>query len=141
MAYIRLTDDIAVAPQLSIEDLDAIKAAGFKAVINNRPDNEGPDQPPQASIAARAAELGLAYRFVPVVSGHFAPEDVAAFREALDDLDGPVVAFCRSGTRLQRALGPVECRQDAGGMRSSQPQRVRGYDLSALRGRLESDGR
>ena len=37
MAYIRLTDDIAVAPQLSIEDLDAIKAAGFKAVINKPP--------------------------------------------------------------------------------------------------------
>lgn len=140
MPYVRLTDDIAVAPQLSIEDLDAIKAAGFKAVINNRPDDEGPDQPPQASIAARAAELGLAYRFVPVVSGHFAPEDVAAFREALDDLDGPVVAFCRSGTRSS----VLWALSNAGRMPADEiiaAAARAGYDLSALRGRLESDGR
>lgn len=140
MPFIRLTDDVAVAPQLRLEDLDAIAAAGFKAVINNRPDGESPDQPPQEIIAARAAELGLAYRFVPVVSGHFEAGDVQAFREALEELEGPVVAFCRSGTRSS----VLWALSQAGNMPADEIVATTGragYDLSALRGRLESDGR
>ena len=81
----------------------------------------------------------------PIVSspwfpGHFAPEDVAAFREALDDLDGPVVAFCRSGTRSS----VLWALSNAGRMPADEiiaAAARAGYDLSALRGRLESDGR
>ncbi len=140
MPFIRLTDDVAVAPQLRLEDLDAIAAAGFKAVINNRPDGESPDQPPQEIIAARAAELGLAYRFVPVVSGHFEAGDVQAFREALEEMEGPVVAFCRSGTRssVLWALSQAGTRPTDEILGAAAQA---GYDLSALRGRLESDGR
>lgn len=136
MPHIPLTDDIAVAPQLRLEDLDAIAQAGYKAVINNRPDGESPDQPPQEAIAARAAELGLGYRFVPVVSGQFTPEDVAAFRAALDALDGPVVAFCRSGTRSSVLWALA----NAGRMPEDDIIAIAaraGYDLSALRGRLD----
>lgn len=136
MPHIPLTDDIAVAPQLRLEDLDAIAQAGYKAVINNRPDGESPDQPLQEAIAARAAELGLEYRFVPVVSGQFTPEDVAAFRAALDALDGPVVAFCRSGTRSSVLWALA----NAGRMPEDDIIAIAaraGYDLSALRGRLD----
>ncbi|MGY6643671.1 MAG: TIGR01244 family sulfur transferase [Salinarimonas sp.] len=139
MSYIPLTDDIAVAPQLRLEDLDAIAAAGYKAVINNRPDGESPDQPPQEAIAARAAELGLEYRFVPVISGQFAPQDVAAFRTALDELAGPVVAFCRSGTRSSVLWALA----NAGRMPEDEIIAIAGqagYDLSALRGRLDGHG-
>jgi len=41
--------------------------AGFKSVINNRPDFEGgPDQPTNASIEAAAKAAGLRYAFLPV---------------------------------------------------------------------------
>ncbi len=36
-----LTTDLSVADQLTLDDLDAVKEAGFKAVICNRPDEEG----------------------------------------------------------------------------------------------------
>jgi sulfide:quinone oxidoreductase len=136
MAHIPLTENVAVAPQLRLEDLDAIAQAGYKAVINNRPDGESPDQPPQEAIAARAAELGLAYRYVPVVSGQFTPQDVAAFRKALDELEGPVVAFCRSGTRSSVLWAMA----NAGQMPEDDIIAIAaraGYDLSALRGRLD----
>ncbi len=139
MTHIRLTDDIAVAPQLQLEDLDAVAAAGYKAVINNRPDGESPDQPPQEAVAARAAELGLEYRFVPVISGQFAPQDVAAFRAALDELNGPVVAFCRSGTRSSVLWALA----NAGRLPEDDIIAIAaqaGYDLSALRGRLDGHG-
>jgi protein tyrosine phosphatase (PTP) superfamily phosphohydrolase (DUF442 family) len=68
-------------------------------VINNRPDREAENQPESAALAAAAARVGLDYRHVPVVSGKITDDDVAAFARALDAVKGPVLAFCRTGTR------------------------------------------
>lgn len=135
MPFVNLTPDFAVAPQLSVADLDAVKAAGFKAVINNRPDGESPDQPAEAEIARRARELGLAYRYVPVAGGVFGPQQVAAFREALDESDGPVLAFCRSGSR-STFMWAFAMSGDLPGEDIIATAARAGYDLSALRGRI-----
>ena len=37
----RLTPFISVAAQLQPADMDTLAAAGFRSVINNRPDGEG----------------------------------------------------------------------------------------------------
>jgi uncharacterized protein (TIGR01244 family) len=77
--------------------------AGFRSVINNRPDFEhGLEQPTNASIEAAARAAGLEYRFLPVASGYQSPEDVAAFARLLDELPRPVLVFCRSGARSAR---------------------------------------
>lgn len=95
-----LSDRVAVAPQLSAADMPEVAAAGFKSVINNRPDFEGgPDQPTNADVERAARELGLEYRFQPVVGSNIQPQDVATFGELLNTLPGPVLAFCRTGTR------------------------------------------
>ena len=60
-----------------------------------------PGQPPVAEIRAEAERLGLAFAFVPVVSGGIDAEDVADFRAAVAELPAPVLAYCRSGTRCQ----------------------------------------
>ena len=95
----RINDDIAVAPQIKAEDLVEIAAQGFRTVINNRPDGEAPDQTPAVDIEAAARAAGLTYHFIPAVSGHLTPEDVADFGRAIGEAEGPVLAFCRSGTR------------------------------------------
>ena len=60
--YQRLSASIAVAPQLGPEAMAEAAAAGFKSVINNRPDFEGgPDQPTSASVGAAALAAGLQY--------------------------------------------------------------------------------
>ena len=41
----RIDDRFAVAPQIAPEDVAAIKAAGYVAIVNNRPDHEEPGQP------------------------------------------------------------------------------------------------
>ncbi|WP_353152045.1 TIGR01244 family sulfur transferase [Pollutimonas bauzanensis] len=95
-----LTDDFAVAPQLSPSDMQAVADAGFKSVIINRPDLEGgPDQPTSADVIAAAHAAGLSVEYQPVVSGAMTPEDVARFAVLLKELPAPVLAYCRSGTR------------------------------------------
>ncbi len=95
-----LTDDVCVAPQLGPEHMAAAAAAGFKSVVNNRPDFEhGPDQPTHAAIEAAARAAGLEYRFLPVSGGWQSPEQIAAMAVLLDELPRPLLMFCRSGSR------------------------------------------
>lgn len=95
-----LTDDVCVAPQLGPEHMAAAAEAGFKSVVNNRPDFEhGPDQPTHAAIEAAARAAGLEYRFLPVSGGWQSPEQIAAMSALLDELPRPLLMFCRSGAR------------------------------------------
>ncbi|NYT35696.1 TIGR01244 family phosphatase [Allopusillimonas soli] len=95
-----LSDDFAVAPQLFPDDMQAVADAGFKSVIINRPDMEGgPEQPLSADVMAAARAAGLQIEYQPVVSGGMTADDVARFAVLLKELPGPVLAFCRTGTR------------------------------------------
>ena len=96
---IALNDEITVAGQISPADVHAWAAAGGRMIVNNRPDGEDLRQPAGATIAAACADAGLSYRAIPVTHAGIAPEQVAAMAAALRDTDGPVLAFCRSGTR------------------------------------------
>jgi uncharacterized protein (TIGR01244 family) len=94
----RVTDAYSVAPQISPEDIAAAAAQGYVLVINNRPDGESPGQPDSATMAAAAQAAGLDYLYNPVRGGPD-PDNVAAQAEAVARAGGPVLAFCRSGTR------------------------------------------
>ena len=77
-----------------------VARAGFRSVVNNRPDFEGgPDQPTSASIEAAARAAGLEYRHLPVSGSHQSPEQVAAMGQLLAELPRPLLMFCRSGAR------------------------------------------
>jgi uncharacterized protein (TIGR01244 family) len=96
----QLSADLSVAPQLDPAAMAWAAQAGFKSVINNRPDFEaGPDQPSNASIEAAAKAVGLAYAFLPVDPTVLTAGEVARFAELLASLPKPILAFCRSGTR------------------------------------------
>ena len=92
--------DVYVAPQLTPEAMAEAARAGFRSVVNNRPDFEhGPDQPTNASIEAAAVAAGLEYRHLPVAGGFQTPEQIQAFRALLNELPRPLLAVCRSGSR------------------------------------------
>ena len=94
------THSFATAPQISLSDMPEIAAQGYKTVINNRPDGEGgPDQPLSADIAKAAAQCGIDYIYLPVISGQITEAQVAKFAELLATKPGPILAFCRSGAR------------------------------------------
>lgn len=99
----RLSADVCAAPQLSPADMQAVAAAGFRSVINNRPDQEGgPQQPTSAAIEAEAKAHGLAYAYLPVSPAVQTPEEAEALATLLDSLPRPVLLFCRSGGRSAR---------------------------------------
>ena len=94
----RVTDSLSVSPQIAVDDLTRAADEGFVLVINNRPDDEEPGQPSSAQIEAAAKAAGVDYVHIPVRGGP-THDQVEAVRRAFEGADGPVLAFCRSGTR------------------------------------------
>ena len=99
MEPIRIDKQLWVCGQINPKDVEALASAGFTALINNRPDCEDFCQPRANAIAKAAAQAGLASDYIPVRSPNIAEETVRAFQRAIAASSGPVLAFCRSGTR------------------------------------------
>jgi uncharacterized protein (TIGR01244 family) len=99
MEPIKVNDKLSVAGQPDLEDFAGFAAAGFSAVLNNRPDGEEYGQPTSEAEARAAEEAGLSYAHIPVTGPTLTEEAVRAFQSALAAAPGPVLAHCRSGTR------------------------------------------
>jgi uncharacterized protein (TIGR01244 family) len=95
----QLTDRILVAPQIAAVDVMDAAQAGVTLIINNRPEDESPDQTPGTEIEAAARAAGLEYVAIPVTHAGFAEWQVMAMADALAKTDGKILAYCRSGTR------------------------------------------
>ena len=80
-------------------ELKAIRNAGFRSVICNRPDGESPDQPAFDEIAAAARELGIEARYLPIEAGSNGDAQVDAFGALVNALPKPILAYCRTGNR------------------------------------------
>ncbi|GLU32096.1 aminotransferase class V-fold PLP-dependent enzyme [Trinickia caryophylli] len=99
--------------QITPGELSAIRDAGFRSVICNRPDGESIEQPRFDDIAAAARELGLQARYLPVTSGQIGDAEVGAFAALFDALPKPVLAYCRTGNRSRMLWSRLEARQVA----------------------------
>ncbi|RUO75247.1 bifunctional protein tyrosine phosphatase family protein/NAD(P)/FAD-dependent oxidoreductase [Idiomarina seosinensis] len=95
----KLTPEFSVSPQISVDDVSVAASMGFTTIICNRPDNESDDQVNSDAIQQAAESNGLNFIHLPVISGKITDADVQQFKAAIDKLDGPVLAYCRSGTR------------------------------------------
>lgn len=132
-----LDSAISVYGQIAPEDVDTAKAQGFTAIINNRPDNEQPSQPAGAEIEAAAKAAGLDYVAIPVDHSGFNKGQVEAMAEALEKARGPVLAFCRSGTRSTFLWALARHRLGDDGEQLIAKAANAGYDLGPLRPLLE----
>jgi uncharacterized protein (TIGR01244 family) len=132
----RLSDTFAVAPQIELDEIEAVKAAGFGFVVNNRPDGEAFDQPEGAEMEAAAQGAGLGYCAIPIDHSGFSVEQVAAL-SALMVSPRPILAYCRSGTRsaMLWALASAARGADIEGIIDS--AMAAGYDVRSLRPAME----
>ena len=132
-----LNDRLAVGPQIRPEDVPALKDAGFTYIINNRPDGEEPGQPEGATIEAAAQQAGIAYAAIPVTSAGFSEPQVAAMRELLEEANGTVLAYCRSGTRSTFLWSLAQASMGADPDQIVAAARGAGYDVSPVRPALD----
>ncbi|WP_065330467.1 bifunctional protein tyrosine phosphatase family protein/NAD(P)/FAD-dependent oxidoreductase [Tritonibacter mobilis] len=131
---------ITVSPQVTKKDVAEIKAKGFRAIICNRPDGEGADQPSFEEINAAAKLAGIEARYLPVQSGMVTDEDVAAFRDALEELPRPLLAYCRSGTR-SATLWSLSEAQSRPMPEILTATKAAGFDMSGVARRIANGGR
>lgn len=95
----KIDDEYSVSGQITVDDLDEIKALGFKSIVCHRPDDESPDQTAFADIAAKAKALGIEVAHVPVGPMGVTEEAVRGMVDALDEFSRPMLGYCRSGAR------------------------------------------
>jgi uncharacterized protein (TIGR01244 family) len=133
----RINDQISVAPQLDPADIVEAARAGFTTIVNNRPDDEETGQPEGAAIRAVAETLNLAYHAIPITHAGFSGPQVEAMRAVLAAAEGPVLAYCRSGTRSTNlwALAEASRGEDPAGL--VEAAAGAGYDLNGIRPMLD----
>lgn len=97
-AIVTRHDNVWIAEQPDLADLDAWAAAGARVVINSRTPQETAALP--FDLAAAVEERGMRYVEMPIGGAYGAdPAYTQALADLLADTDGPVVMHCRSGTR------------------------------------------
>ena len=136
----KIADGLSVSPQVMPSDIPALKAEGFRAIICNRPDAEAADQPGHEEMSSAAAAEGLEFLYLPVTPGIVTDETARAFGQALRDLPGPVLAYCRTGTRSATLWSLSEAN------RRPLPDilgaaKAAGYDMNGVARRIANGGR
>lgn len=129
----KLTENVFVSPQLALEDVAAAAAQGVAMIINNRPDGEEPDAPQGDAIEAAAAAAGLNYVAIPVGHSGFSEPQVDAMIAALEQAEGPILAYCRSGTRSTLLWALAQAKQGMDPDTIARTAMQAGYDVSPVR--------
>ncbi|GAB4265946.1 MAG: bifunctional protein tyrosine phosphatase family protein/NAD(P)/FAD-dependent oxidoreductase [Pararhodobacter sp.] len=135
-----ITDALSVSPQITAADIAEIKARGFRAIICNRPDGEAADQPSFDEIDAAARAAGIEARYVPVVAGLVRDEDAEAFATAMRELPGPVLAYCRTGTR-SATLWSLSQAKSMPMHEILAATKAAGYDMNGVARRIANGGK
>ncbi len=133
MMFRKLTDNIHASPQIALEDVAEAAAMGVKLIINNRPENESDDQIAGPDIAAAARAAGIDYVAIPVTHSGFSEPQVAAMAKALNEAKGPVLAYCRSGTRSTLLWALSEASQGGDPDALTNMAAKAGYDINPVR--------
>ncbi|MFO6446841.1 TIGR01244 family sulfur transferase [Erythrobacter sp. NE805] len=133
----RLTENVLVSPQLALEDIAAAAALGVTTIVNNRPDGEEPLAPQGDAVADAAAAAGLNYVAIPVGHAGFSEPQVDAMIQALEQAEGPILAYCRSGTRSTLLWALAAAKQGENPDAIARTAAQAGYDVSPIRTMIE----
>jgi uncharacterized protein (TIGR01244 family) len=129
----QLTENVLVSPQLALEDVAAAAALGVAMIVNNRPDGEEPSAPQGEDIAGAAAAAGLNYVAIPIGHSGFSEPQVDAMIAALEQAEGPILAYCRSGTRSTLLWALAAAKQGESPDTIARTAAQAGYDISPIR--------
>ncbi|UWR21071.1 TIGR01244 family sulfur transferase [Sulfitobacter sp. S190] len=133
----KLTPRYFVAPQISPDQMGALKEAGITRILCNRPDAEVPPSHCATEMQRAAEQAGIEFCEQPLTHQTMTEEVIANNRALGADQEGVTLAYCASGTRscIAWALGQA-------GMMSAddiiEAAAAGGYDLQQMRPYLEA---
>lgn len=120
-----LGNGMLIGPQPSEGDLRQARQEGIKTVIDLRLPSETPT--PNADLVARS---GLAYVNIPVNKASLSSDQVDELDREMQDMDGPFLLYCASGSRAATLLVLSQSRQNGWTVqRAFQEARAMGFDL------------
>jgi uncharacterized protein (TIGR01244 family) len=134
----KLSDAIWASPQIDVSDIAAAQALGIAMIVNNRPEGESPDQTPGDAIAAAARAVDIGYAAIPVTHAGFSLPQVEAMADALANAGGPVLAYCRSGTRSTLLWALAQARSGADPEAIATAAQEAGYDVTPVRAAMDA---
>ena len=131
----QLSPFISISPQITPADIGLAAAQGFCTVICNRPANESEDQPDHRLLEEACQRAGLSWHYLPAEAGNVTDANVAEFATLMDQVQGPVLAYCRTGTRSATLWALSQApRLDVAAILTATAQA--GYDLAPQKQRL-----
>ena len=133
----QLTESVFASPQIDLAQVAEAAASGFALIVNNRPEDESDDQTPGPEIEAAARAAGMNYVAIPVTHAGFSEGQVTAMAKALAEAHGPVLAYCRSGTRSTLLWALAEAARGEKPDDLAAKAARAGYDLSPVRPMLD----
>ena len=134
----QLDSNIFVSPQITPGDVAEAAAQGVALIVNNRPDDEEAGQPAGEAIERAASEAGVRYAAIPVTHAGFSHGQIDAMAAALESAEGPVLAYCRSGTRSTFLWALARARAGDSPDELAAKAAAAGYDLASVRPLLEA---
>lgn len=132
-----IAGSVFASPQIGLAEVEQAQALGVTLIINNRPEDESPDQVPGPAIEAAARAAGIDYVAIPVTHAGFSAPQVEAMAAALAGAGGPVLAYCRSGTRSTLLWALAEASTGADPEALTEAAAGAGYDLGPIRSLLD----
>jgi uncharacterized protein (TIGR01244 family) len=136
--FYKLTEGVYAAPQITVGDITDAASLGIAMVINNRPEGEEEDQTPGAEIEAAAHAAGMEYVAIPITMPELSDVHVTAMRDSLDRAAGPVLAYCRSGTRSTLLWALAQAKAGADPEEIARAAAQAGYDVMPVRAAMEA---
>ncbi|UAB78319.1 TIGR01244 family phosphatase [Erythrobacter sp. SCSIO 43205] len=132
-----LSQNVFASEQISLAGVKAAKAAGITLIVNNRPDGEDPSAPQSEDVEAEAKSADIGYVSIPIGHSGFSEQQVDAMIEALESAEGPVLAYCRSGTRSTFLWALARAKMGGNPDEITQAAMSAGYDVSPIRPMLD----
>ncbi len=133
----KVNDRFYASPQIAVEDIAQAAQLGVRLVINNRPEGESDDQTPGPVIEQAVREAGMDYVAIPVTNAGFSETQVSAMTQALAHAQGPVLAYCRSGTRSTLLWSLAEASRGRNPQKLASQAAGAGYDISPVRAMID----
>lgn len=127
-----LSQSVLASPQIGAEDVAAAKEMGVVGIVNNRPDGEDPSALQSEAVEALARDAGLDYNAIPIGHSGFSEAQIDEMIKVMSNASGPVLAYCRSGTRSTFLWALAQAKTGGSPEDISKAAAAAGYDVSPI---------